>query len=123
MTEIQFIERDGTVEFAVVPIELWNRVASLVEHLDDTALFDRAKAEDDGTRIPAAVLNAELDGAHPIRAWREYRKLTQDALSDASGISKAYLSQIEGGKRTGTAKIYTAIAKALDVSVDVLLPS
>ena len=48
MTTIQFIERDGRAEFAVVPIEIWNRVAPLIEDLDDEALFDQAKAADDG---------------------------------------------------------------------------
>jgi transcriptional regulator with XRE-family HTH domain len=56
----------------------------------------------------------------PIRAWREYRNLTQDALSEASGISKPYLSQIESGKRNGTFKKLAAIAKALSVPVDIL---
>jgi hypothetical protein len=65
MTTIQFVERDGHAEFAVVPIELWNRIASLVEDLDDEALFDQAKSTDDGSRIPAAVLDAELACAHP----------------------------------------------------------
>jgi DNA-binding XRE family transcriptional regulator len=110
-TGIQFIERDGRAEFAVVP---------LIEDLDDEALFDQAKAADDGFHVPAVVLDAELAGAHPIRAWREYRNLTQDALSEASGISKPYLSQIESGKRNGTFKKLAAIAKALSVPVDIL---
>ena len=120
MTAIQFIERDGRAEFAIVPIEIWNRVARLIEDLDDEALFDQAKAADDGFHVPAVVLDAELAGVHPIRAWREYRHLTQDALSEASGISKPYLSQIESAKRNGTFKKLAAIAKALSVPVDIL---
>ncbi|CAB3798849.1 helix-turn-helix domain-containing protein [Pararobbsia alpina] len=121
MTGIQFIERDGEAEFAVVPIEIWRRVAPLLEDMEDEALFHQAKAADDGARVPAAVLDAELAGVHPIRAWREYRGLTQDALSDAACISKPYLSQIEGGKRDGTAKVLSAISKALNVRVDLLI--
>ncbi len=120
MTAIQFIERDGRAEFAIVPIEIWNRVAPLIEALDDEALFDQAKAADDGFHVPAVVLDAELAGVHPVRAWREYRNLTQDALSEACGISKPYLSQIESGKRNGTFKKLAAIAKALAVPVDIL---
>ena len=44
--------------------------------------------------------------------------MTQQQLADATGISKPYLSQIETGKRTGTTEILSAIAKALDVSLD-----
>lgn len=123
MTAIQFIKRDDHIEFAIVPIEIWERVAPLVEDLEDEALFDQAKADDDGSRVPAAVLDAELSGAHPVRAWREYRGLTQDALSEASGISKPYLSQIESGKRAGTIKVLSAFSKALDVPVGLLIQS
>ncbi len=120
MTTIQFIERDGQAEFAIVPIEIWKRIAPLIEDLDDETLFDQAKAADDGFHVPMQVLDAELAGAHPIRAWRDYRGITQDALSTAAGISKPYLSQIEGGKRTGTYKKLAAIAKALGVPVGLL---
>ena len=40
MTQIQYIERDGHREFAVVPIELWDRIKHLAEDLDDETLFD-----------------------------------------------------------------------------------
>jgi len=86
-------------------------------------LFDQVKAADDGFHVPAAVLDAELAGAHPIRAWREHRNLTQDALSEASGISKPYLSQIESGKRNGTTTKLSALARALGVPVDLLIQS
>jgi len=83
------------------------------EGLDDIALFDAAKAADDGFRVPGAVAHAILDGAHPVKAWREYRELTQDALAEKAGISKAYLSQIETGNRNGVAKTLKALASAL----------
>jgi antitoxin component HigA of HigAB toxin-antitoxin module len=123
MTTIQFIKRDGRAEFAIVPIEIWKRVAPLIEDLDDETLFDQVKAADDGFHVPAAVLDAELAGAHPIRAWREHRNITQDALSEASGISKPYLSQIESGKRNGTTTKLSALARALGVPVDLLIQS
>ena len=34
------------------------------------ALFDAACAVDDGFRIPAAVVNALLDGEQPVKVWR-----------------------------------------------------
>jgi len=42
-------------------------------------------------------------------------------LAKAAGISKPYLSQIETGKRRGTTKVFTAIAKALDLDLDDLM--
>lgn len=41
----------------------------------------------------------------PIRVWRERRRLTVSALADQAGISQAYLSQIESGKREDKASV------------------
>ena len=120
MTGIQFIERDGKREFAVIPIELYERLATALEDADDAALADAALAADDGFRIPSAVVSALLDGEQPVRVWREQRGLTQDALAAKAGISKAYLCQIETRKRVGALKTLRAIADALAVSVNEL---
>ncbi|WP_265922603.1 helix-turn-helix domain-containing protein [Cupriavidus nantongensis] len=120
MTNIQFIQRDGRREFAVVPIEVWDRVKHLIEASDDVTLFDAATEQDDGFRVPAAVLDAELAGDHPVKAWRNYRRLTQDALAQAAGLSKPYLSQIENRARAGSAAALRRLAQALDVPVDIL---
>ena len=122
MSTIQFIERNGKREYAVVPMELFARLMRAAESLDDVALFDAAKAADDGFRVPGAVAHAILDGTHPVKAWREYRGFTQDALAEKAGISKAYLSQIETGKRTGVAKTLKALASALGVTLNELQP-
>lgn len=120
MTGIQFIERDGKREFAVIPIELYERLSAVLEDVDDAALADAARAADDGFRIPAAVVNALLEGEQPVKVWREQRGLTQDALAAKAGISKAYLCQMETRKRVGALKTLRAIADALAVSVNEL---
>ncbi|SMG00345.1 helix-turn-helix domain-containing protein [Burkholderia singularis] len=121
MTEVQFIEQDGHRAFAVVPIELWDRVKDLIEDLEDEALFAQAKANDDGHRIPAAVLDAELAGDHPVRAWRNHLRMTQDALAAGAGISKPYLSQIETRQRVGTTDVLSKIAGVLAIPIDHLI--
>lgn len=121
MIKIQFIERDGHPEFAVVPIEVWERIKHRVEDLHDVALHDHARAREDGFRIPAAILDAELAGDSPVKAWREYRRMTQDALATAAGLSKPYLSQIENRKRDGTIDVFQSLAAALGVPMDVLV--
>lgn len=118
MTGIQFIERDGKREFAVIPIELYERLSAALEEADDAALFDTLRAADDGFRIPATVANALLDGAQPVKVWREQRGLTQEALAGKVGISKAYLCQIETRKRVGALKTLKAIAEALALRAD-----
>jgi len=88
--------------------------------LQDIRDYDQAKQaiEDGEELLPSKVTYAILDGANPIRVWREHRGLTQHRLADAAGISIPYLSQIESGKRKGSADVLAAIAKALCLSLD-----
>lgn len=84
-------------------------------------LYDRVRQEDDGFRVPVAVLDAELAGDHPVKAWREYRRMTQEALARAVGISKPYLSQLENRRRDGSLDTFQRLATALGVPMDVLM--
>jgi len=61
-------------------------------------------------------------GAHPVRAWREFRGFTQTQLALVAGISRAYLAQIEGGERTGTLEIVARLARVLDCLIEQLMP-
>lgn len=124
---IQIIERDGQPEWAVIPYELYLRLAEDAEMLQDIRDYDAVKAlveRGEEELIPSEVVYAILEGESPIKVWREYRKLTQQQLAEAAGISTPYLSQIETSKRTGTTEVLTAIAKILQVSLDeiVVLP-
>jgi DNA-binding XRE family transcriptional regulator len=93
-----------------------------MEDREDIAALERFHAEDDGFRIPLAIVQRELIGSeHPVKLWREQRALTVEALAEQAGISKAFLSQIENGKRQGTAKTLKALAVALQVPLDVLI--
>jgi len=124
--EIQIIERDGKPEWAVLPYEEYLQLLEQTELLEDIRDFDTISAaieHGDEELIPAKVVYAILDGENPIKVWREYRGLTQQQLANAAGISKPYLSQIETGKRKGTTEILSAIAKALEVSLDDVVPT
>ena len=120
MSEVQVIEKDGKPVFYVVPAALWAKVREAVEDAEDAAAYAEAVANDDGFAFPADVVHAELEGTHPVRAWREHRGLTLQALADAAGVSKPYVSQIEGGKRAGTAATIKKLARALGVPMDAL---
>ena len=120
MKEITYIKAGRHKTHAVVPIELFRRLMGAAEELSDIALYDAAKKSDDGFHIPADVLDRELDGDHPVKAWREHRGLTVDSLAMAAGISKGYLSQIENGKRHGTTRVMKALSSALGVPLDIL---
>jgi DNA-binding XRE family transcriptional regulator len=122
---VQIINKDGRPEWAVIPYEEYIRLRDEAEMLHDVADYDAAKeALEQGVElIPSEVTFALLDGENPIRVWRNFRTLTQQELADRAGISKPYLSQIETGKRTGTAEVLAAIANALGVTLDELMPA
>lgn len=121
MSKVQVIEQDGKRLFYVVPADIWERVKAAVEDAEDAAAYAEAVAADDGVRYPAAVALAIADGTHPVKAWREHKRLTLQALADAAGVSKPYVSQIEGGKRAGTAATLRKLATALGVPLGALL--
>ena len=117
---VQVIERDGKPEWAVIPYEEYERLVEEAEMLQDVRAYDEAKkAMAEGEElIPSEVTYAILDGGNPVRVWREHRGLTQQQLAEAAGISVPYLSQIESGKRRGSADVLAAIAKELGLSLD-----
>lgn len=119
--EIQIIERNGKPEWAVIPYDEYIELIEQAELLEDIRDFDKLSAKvasGEEELIPSEVVDALLNGENPIKVWREYRAQTQQQLSDTVGISKPYLSQIETGKRKGTVDVLSAIAKALNVSLD-----
>jgi DNA-binding XRE family transcriptional regulator len=122
---VQVIERDGKPEWAVIPYEEYERLVEEAEMLQDVRAYDEAKqAIATGEElVPSEVTYAILDGASPVRVWREYRGLTQQQLAQTAGISVPYLSQIESGKRRGSAEVLVAIAKALGLSLDDIVGS
>lgn len=50
-----------------------------------------------------------------IKKYRLEKGLTQEKLSELTGISTDYLSEIERGKRTPSIKRFVLIAEALDI--------
>jgi DNA-binding XRE family transcriptional regulator len=119
----QIIEKNGKPEYAVIPYADYLRLLEAFEDKADAAVvaeFQEAYRAGREFLVPAEILRRELAGESPIRLWRDHRGLTQQALADRAGISKPYLSQIESGKRQGTVETLAAIARALDVPLEVL---
>ena len=122
MTEqIQIIERDGKPAWAVLPYDFYLRLAEEAEMLEDIRDYDAIKTAIERVEeefIPSEMVDALLEGENPVKVWREYRRLTQQQLAEAAGISTPYLSQIETNKRAGATEVLAAIAKALKLTLD-----
>jgi len=46
------IDKDGNKISVIISIEEYNAFIELLEDMDDVRIYDEAKKEDDGTRIP-----------------------------------------------------------------------
>lgn len=119
---IQIIEREGKPEYAVIPFEEYERLLCLAEDRQDLldakkALSELARGEDEA--IPGHIVERLMSGdEHPLKVWREYRGMTQEALGEAVGVGKSYISQIEAGKKTGSMQVLKALAEVLSLDVD-----
>lgn len=77
-TDVQIInDADGNPAFVVIPY----------------AQYVAQKIEPD--LIPHEVVGRIVDGATPIRAWREHLNLTQDEVAKRMGISQPAFAQQE----------------------------
>ena len=120
MSKVRIIEKNGKPAFAVIPIDLWERVREAAEDAEDALDLERFDRDDDGFRVPLEVVESVVAGMHPVRAWRESRGLTQEALAEQAGVSAPYVSQIESGKRIGAVRTLRRIAAALELPLDEL---
>ncbi len=94
---------------------------ALVQRRDE--LEDRLAAvdADDGVRIPHSVALTVMDGESPMLAFRKHRGVTLRQLSDKTGVAVSYLSEIERGRKRGSASALARIAGALGTTIDALL--
>jgi DNA-binding XRE family transcriptional regulator len=108
----------------VVPAKDYYRLIEAAEMAEDVAAYDEIKkklAAGEEEFIPSEYVYRMLDGENRVAVWREFRGMTSKQLAEAAGITQAYLSQIESGKRDGTVGTMKKIATALKVDIDDLV--
>lgn len=69
--------------------------------------------------IPHEVVSAAVDGATPVRAWREYLKLTQAEVAARLGISQPSYAKQEASDALRKSTI-EKIARALGIVAEQL---
>lgn len=102
----------------------YDALVEAAEMLADVAAYDRAKARiatGEDEMVPAEFVYRMMDGESPVRVWRDFRNLPAKDLAAQAGISTAYLSEIETGKKEGSISVLRNIAKALGVDLDDLV--
>jgi ribosome-binding protein aMBF1 (putative translation factor) len=68
--------------------------------------------------VPIELTRRLMAGEVPVRVWREHRGLSARALAGRAGISAAYLSQIETGRKPGSFDAMAKLARALGVDME-----
>jgi DNA-binding XRE family transcriptional regulator len=102
--------------FAIVPYAEWLELSRRAEAaMTDEELMDAARAEDSGEHFPHDLVMRLVNGEPPLKVFREYRAMTQEALSQAAKVSTGYISQIERGTRQPSKKALAAFAAALEL--------
>jgi DNA-binding XRE family transcriptional regulator len=120
---IQYIDTDAG-RLVVVPEADYRKLVELSADaeaghaIDD---FRRKLAAGEEELVPADIAKRLIGGENPVRVWRQHREMSSGDLAQAAGLSQAFVSQIETGKRAGSIGAMKAIADALAVTLDDLV--
>jgi hypothetical protein len=114
-------------EIAILPRKEYEALAAKAAEADEDAgtarIVARARKEiaDGAPLLPKQVVDRFAKGESPVRVLREWRDVTQLYLSFKTGLSQGYVSDVETGRRKGTAAALRRIADVLKVPLDLLV--
>lgn len=114
-------------EVAILPRKdyeaLVAKAAEVVEDEGTARLVSHARREIAAGEplLPKQIVDRLAKKESPIRVLREWRDMTQLHLSFKTGLSQGYLSDVETGRRKGTAAALRRIADVLKVPLDLLV--
>ena len=116
--------------FVLVPLTEYTYLSRFADAVEDEAeeawaakIYDdhmAAKARGEDLGMPRDQWARIREGDSPVTVVREYRGLSQKALSEKSGIAQSEISSIESGKRRGSVDTLKALARALGAPLDVI---
>ena len=121
----QILEIGGR-KMAVLPVEDYERLLELAEDREDIAAAadaERRRNEGSVEYLPADMVNRILDGENALRVWREHRRLSIADLAEKSGYGYSMISKVEAGTRQGTVALWKALATALKVLPEDIMPA
>ena len=71
--------------------------------------------------MPAEYVYRMVDGEPPLRVFREWRGLSQNALAKKSGVNRVQIGDIEDRGKTGSVATLKKLAEALRITIDDLV--
>lgn len=87
----------------------------------EKAQFDALVLPNADETFPSDFVNKLFESENKLKVWREYRGFSSQELAHAVGISQAYLSEIENGKKEGALRIWKKLAHALNADLELLV--
>ncbi|MGJ3231234.1 MAG: helix-turn-helix domain-containing protein [Oceanicaulis sp.] len=121
----QVITSPNGDRLVVVPEAEYDALVAALEDAQDRSVvdaFDRDLADGRADLVPSEIVDRLLSGAESkVRVWREHRGVSAAALARTTGLSAAYISQIEGGKREPGIDALKRLAAALKLDIDDLV--
>ncbi len=119
----QIVEIAGQ-KIAMLPAVEYQLLIEQAEELADIAAADRAETRRSAGEeyVPFELVKSIIDGENALRAWRQFRGLNQAELAEKAGVRHPTISELENGKAQGKPTTWRALADALDVTVDDILP-
>jgi hypothetical protein len=120
---VTFVEVGG-VRMATMPAEDFEKLAALAEDRADALAAEAAEARRVAGEeyLPSEMADRIIAAESALRVWRRQRRLNLTRLGYFAGIRASYLSDLELGKKPGTPRVWRALAKALKVDVDDIMP-
>ena len=115
----QLIIQDGVPLFAVLAYADYQSLQFALQEWQELKA-EKVAREKSHEEFPLQVRAALARGEPAVQVFRQYRGISQTELAKRLKVSRQYISQIEKGERSGSAKILKNIAKALAVSLDEL---
>jgi DNA-binding XRE family transcriptional regulator len=115
----EIIQKNGR-SYALIPLDFYERLLESAEESEDIRLYDEAKKRDEEF-FPVDLIKKIMGGQSPMKVYRTYRGLTQQALAEGMGISRSYLAEIESGKKSGSVRVLCMAATILAVDLDMLV--
>ena len=119
--EVTIIQDRGHPKMVLMPYDMFEKMQAALEDYEDVAESETI-LKNNPEFFPLEFLQ-KLDD-HPdqkIKLWRGYRQMSATSLAKTTGISEAYLSQIEHGHRKGSVTTLKKIAAALNLDLDDIL--
>jgi len=96
---------DGVPQYVVIPYEEYMKIAEDVEGRPDEEVL-----------IPEEVADRVIvQNKSYVRAWREYKGMTQLDVAERMGVSRAAFAQMEASSANLRVSTYKKIAEALGV--------